>query len=249
MWQTEADETFDTPKETTMANHDENTPDRTRASDETRVEDVPPVDRTRDGDRTHDGRHDGHAHDHRGEAAVVAGDAHARDKFGGLNIGAAFFGWIVAIGVAILLAGIVGAVLAAVGSSIEVTQTEAEREAGTIGVATAVVLLVILALAYYAGGYVAGRMSRFDGARQGVGVWVIGLVVSVVAVVLGAIFGDDYDVLSRVDLPRIPFSTDEITTGAIVAGLAVVAVTLVSAILGGLLGHRYHNRVDRAVRH
>ncbi|KAA1378223.1 hypothetical protein [Aeromicrobium fastidiosum] len=250
-----------------MAKHADNSPDGTYAAapDATRIEGVTPVERVHDRDRLHDERvpadrlQDERVDDGREPVApatsavpagaVVVDDAHARDKFGGLNIGAAFFGWIVAIGVAILLAGIVGAVLTAVNSSIEVTQTEAERQAGTIGVSTAVVLLVILALAYYAGGYVAGRMSRFDGARQGVGVWVLGLVVSIVAVVLGAVFGDDYDVLSRVDLPRIPFSTDEITTGAIVAGLAVIAVTLVSAILGGLLGHRYHNRVDRAVRH
>ncbi|NRQ50862.1 hypothetical protein [Aeromicrobium stalagmiti] len=172
----------------------------------------------------------------------------AHEKFGGLNLGAAFFGWIVAIGVAVLLTGIVGAILAGANSSIEVTWSDAERAAGTIGLSTAIVLLVVLALSYYAGGYVAGRMSRFDGARQGVGVWVLGLLVTVVAIVLGAVFGDEYDVLDRVDLPRIPLSTDEITGGAIVAGIAVVAVTLVAAILGGLVGHRYHHRVDRAAR-
>jgi hypothetical protein len=175
-------------------------------------------------------------------------DAQARDKFGGLNLGAAFFGWIVAIGMAILLAGIVGAILTAVGSSVEVTQSDAERSAGTIGLSTAIVLLVILALAYYAGGYVAGRMSRFDGARQGVGVWVIGLVVTIIAIALGAAFGSKYNVLERVDLPRIPISNDQLSWGAVIAGAAVVLATLLFAILGGILGHRYHNRVDRAVR-
>ncbi len=184
--------------------------------------------------------------EHRGEAVVE--DTVAREKFGGLNVGAAFFGWIVAIGVAILLAGIVGAVLAAVGSSVEITQSDAAREAGTIGLSTAIVLLVILALAYYAGGYVAGRMSRFDGARQGVGVWVLGLLVTVIAIALGAIFGDQYNVLDRVDLPRIPLSTEQLGWSAVIAGVAVVLVTLMSAVLGGALGHRYHNRVDRAVR-
>jgi len=146
-------------------------------------------------------------------------------------------------------AATVGAILTAVGSSVEVTQTDAERRAGTIGVSTAIVLLVILALAYYAGGYVAGRMSRFDGARQGLGVWIFGLVVTIIAIALGAIFGEKYNVLERVDLPRIPISTDDLSWGAVIAGVAVVLVTLVFAILGGVVGHRYHNRVDRAVRH
>ncbi|GAA2080613.1 hypothetical protein GCM10009821_21300 [Aeromicrobium halocynthiae] len=184
------------------------------------------------------------AHDDR---AVADRDA-ARERFGGQNIGAAFFGWIVAMGVAILLAGIIGAVLTAVGSDIGVTQSEAEREAGTIAVATAVVALLVLGLAYLAGGYVAGRMSRFDGARQGLGVWGIGLLVTIVSVGLGAIFGATYDVLARVDLPRLPLSGEQLTGGSIVAALVVLAVTLLGALAGGVLGQRYHRRVDRAVR-
>lgn len=210
-----------------------------------RHEEVPRSTTPLDGDR-HE-RHERHGRPDRHDV-VVADDAHARDKFGGLNLGAAFFGWIVAIGMAILLAGIVGAILTAVGSSVEVTQNDAERSAGTIGLSTAVVLLVILALAYLAGGYVAGRMSRFDGARQGFGVWAIGLLVTIIAIALGAIFGNKYNVLERVDLPRIPISTDELTWGGIIAGVAVLVVTLVFAVLGGVLGHRYHNRVDRAAR-
>jgi len=50
----------------------------------------------------------------------------ARDKFGGVNIGASFFGWIVAIGIAILLTSIVGAIGSAVGFSGNLSQTDAE---------------------------------------------------------------------------------------------------------------------------
>jgi hypothetical protein len=204
-------------------------------------------DRTLHDSRVADDRDVTHARGGRREALGVD-DSHAREKFGGLNLGAAFFGWIVAIGTAILLAGVVGAILTAVGSSVGVTQSDAERQAGTIGLSTAIVLVVILALAYYAGGYVAGRMSRFDGARQGVGVWGIGLVVTAVAIALGAIFGSKYNVLERVDLPNIPISSDDLSWGAVITGVAVIVVTLLFAILGGVLGHRYHNRVDRAVR-
>ena len=193
-----------------------------------------------DTDRTHDTTAD-RTHQH-------ADDAEARDKFGGLNIGAAFFGWLVAIAMAILLTSIIGAVLAAVGSSREITQSEAERSAGTIGIAAGIVLLVVLALAYYTGGYVAGRMSRFDGARQGIGVWVIGLVVTLIALALGAIFGSEYNILDRVDLPRIPISTDELGWGGIITGVAILVLTLLAAAFGGTVGHRYHNRVDRAAR-
>ena len=77
-------------------------------------------------------------------------------------------------------------------------------------------LLAILLIAYYSGGYVAGRMSRFDGARQGLMVWVIGLLVTLLAAALGWIAGDQYNLLDRVDVPRIPIPTDEITLGGII---------------------------------
>lgn len=179
-------------------------------------------------------------------AAPVRHDEEARDKFGGLNLGAAFFGWLVAIGVAILLTSIIGAALAAVGSTTSVTQSEAERSAGTIGIAAGIVLLAVLGLSYYAGGYVAGRMSRFDGARQGIGVWVLGLVVTIIAIVLGAVFGNEYNVLNRVDLPNLPISTDELSVGGLITAAAILVLTLVMAILGGIIGHRYHTKVDRA---
>ncbi|WP_205473964.1 hypothetical protein [Nocardioides sp. SYSU D00038] len=173
-------------------------------------------------------------------------EAHARDKFGGVNIGAVFFGWLVAVALAILLTSIVGAVAAAVGSNAEISQSDAERQAGTIGVTAAAVLLAVLVIGYYAGGYVAGRMSRFDGARQGLGVWLLGLVVTLVALALGAVFGTQYNILDRVDLPRIPISTDELGWGGLITGVAVLLLTLLAAVLGGSVGHRYHNRVDHA---
>jgi hypothetical protein len=188
-------------------------------------------------------------HDDRTARAYRADDTdHAHDKFGGMNLGAGFFGWLVAVAMTILLIGVVGAVLAAVGSSTSITQSEARDQAGSIGVATAIVLLVILALAYYFGGYVAGRMSRFDGARQGALVWIIGLLVTIAAAVLGWVFGDKYNVLDRVNLPRLPISTDEAGTGAVIAVVAVLVVTLVAAVLGGKIGNHYHTRVDKAAR-
>ncbi|HET6561598.1 MAG TPA: hypothetical protein VFG72_06965 [Marmoricola sp.] len=173
------------------------------------------------------------------------GHQEARDRFGGINWGAAFFGWLVAIAMTILLVSIVGAVLTAVGSSQNITQSDAERQAGTIGIAAGIVLLVVLAIAYYTGGYVAGRMSRFDGGKQGLATWIIGLVVTLVAIGLGAIFGNEYNLLDRVDLPRIPLSTDELSTGGVITALAVLVLSLLAAMLGGKVGHRYHDKVDR----
>ena len=170
----------------------------------------------------------------------------ARDRFGGINWGAAFFGWLVAIALTILLTGIVGAVLTAIGSEINLTVSDARAQADTIGIAAGIVLLVVLAIAYYFGGYVAGRMSRFDGAKQGLAVWIIGLLVTLIAVGIGLVFGEQYNVLDRVNLPRVPLTSQEMSGGGIITALAVLAASLLAAMLGGKLGQRYHNKVDRA---
>jgi amino acid transporter len=176
------------------------------------------------------------------------GAERARERFGGINAGAAFFGWLVAVAISILLTSIVGAAATAFGSTTSVTQSEAQRAAGTIGLAAAIVLLVVLLIGYYTGGYVAGRMSRFDGGRQGIGVWLVGLLITLVAIILGAVFGAKYNLLDRVNLPRIPVSTDALSWGAAITGLAVLLLTLLAALLGGKVGHRYHDKVDRTVR-
>jgi len=177
---------------------------------------------------------------------VSTDDSEARDKFGGMNIGAAFFGWLVAIGIAVLLTSIIGAVAAGVGYSQNVTQSDAERQAGTVGLTAGIVLVVVLLLAYYTGGYVAGRMSRFDGGRQGLGVWLVGLVVTILAVVVGVVFGAEYNILDRVSLPRLPIPTDQMTMGGIIGAVVILVGTLLAAMGGGKVGHRYHDKVDRA---
>ena len=166
-----------------------------------------------------------------------------RDRFGGFNWGAAFFGWLVAIGMGVILTAIVAAAGAAIGLT---DASTASNNAGTIGIVGGALLIAASFIAYYCGGYVAGRMSRFDGGRQGFGVWVIGLVITLLVAAAGAIFGDQYNVFEKLNLPRIPLNASDITTGGLIALGAILVATLVGSILGGKLGQRYHRRVDRA---
>src|SRR5262245_37449852 len=71
-------------------------------------------------------------------------EEYARERFGGVNAGAVFFGWLVAVALSILLTSIVGAIVAAFTSTAEVSQSEAQRQAGSIGVLAAVVLACVL---------------------------------------------------------------------------------------------------------
>ena len=122
---------------------------------------------------------------------------------------------------------------------------DATSNADTIGIVGGVLLLVILLVAYDAGGYVAGRMSRFSGLKQGLGVWIIGLIVTVVLAVAGAVLGAKYNVLSQLNLPRIPIGEGTLTTGGLIALAAVVIGTLLAAVTGGKAGTHYHRKIDR----
>lgn len=172
-----------------------------------------------------------------------------RSRYGGIKWGAAFFGWLSANGLAVLLIALLSAGGVAIGLTETLTEVEVGdvvAESGTIGVVGGLLLLVILFLAYLAGGYVAGRMARFDGVRQGIAVWVIGILVVLVLTIVGLVFGSEYNVLQQLDLPRIPIDEGTLTTGGIIALIAVLVVTLIGAILGGKLGDRFHRKVDRA---
>jgi hypothetical protein len=171
-----------------------------------------------------------------------------REEYGGINWGAACFGWLVSIGVASLLLAILSAAGAAIGltsSSPSQAGEQAQGSAGTVGIVGGVLLLLVLGAAYFAGGYVAGRMSRFDGPRQGVATWVIGLVVTVVLAVAGVLLGAEYNVLSQLSLPRIPVDEGALTTGGLIALVAIVLVTLLAAVAGGKKGTHYHRKIDR----
>lgn len=184
-----------------------------------------------------------------------ADHAHAleveREQFGGIKFGSAFFGWLTATGMAVLLT----ALLAAVGTAVslatdtdpEVVAGEATRQPETIGVLGAVVLLLVLFVSYFCGGYVAGRMARFNGARQGFAVWLWALLMAALVAVLGAVAGSRYNVLANLNsFPRIPVGEGDLTAVGIAAAVITLLASLVGAVLGGLAGMRFHRRVDRA---
>ncbi len=167
--------------------------------------------------------------------------ARERDAFGGMKFGSAFFGWLTSIGAIVLLIAIVSAIAALLG----ITNVSAKDLRG-VGIGVAATLLVILFIAYFIGGYVAGRMARFNGLRQGVAVWLWAVLFAVILTVVGFIAEGQNDIGSQVNLPAIPVSSDDLTTGGLIGLAIVLVVTLIAAMLGGLAGMRFHRRVDEA---
>src|SRR3954465_12040261 len=167
-------------------------------------------------DRTeHDHTRPDHAHREptapvrTGGATVRRGTARAavaakRAVFGGSSGGAAFFGWLSANGLAVLLVALLSAAGVALGlanglDTADEATNQAADKAQTLGIGGGIAVLVVLFLAYLAGGYVAGRMARLDGARQGFAVWVIGLIVVLLLAGAGVILGAQYNVLEQLN--------------------------------------------------
>ncbi|HKJ11519.1 MAG TPA: hypothetical protein VJ976_03915 [Ornithinimicrobium sp.] len=170
-----------------------------------------------------------------------------REAHGGIKWGAAFFGWLTAVGTAVFLAtaaAAAGALVDALTNTDLQAVTDEPEQAGVVGLVAAVVVLIIVNVC---GGYVAGRMARFDGGRQGVGVWIWTLVMGAIVAALSVFLGSRFDVAAQ--LPAMPsgiplIAGDPNVTG-IVAGAVALLVALFSAVIGGKMGMRFHRKVDR----
>jgi hypothetical protein len=183
---------------------------------------------------------------------LVAGEtmaavrARQRERFGGVNWGSAFFGFLSALGFAAILTAILAAAGVALGLADQATGPDATTsDAQTIGLGGGIALLIVLAIGWYCGGYVAGRMSRFDGGRQGAGVWAWTIIVAILIAAAAAVGGSKYDVFQSLNLPSLPVNGATLTSAGAIAGAAAIVVTLLAAVLGGRSGERYHRRVDR----
>lgn len=168
------------------------------------------------------------------------------DRYGGMYWGTDFIGFAVAMFFSLVLLGIVGAIVGAVGYELG---TPAPKIGGPVsgtmqnlGLGALVGSLVALLIAYFIGGYTAGRMARFSGAKNGLGVVLWTIIVAVVLGAAGAIAGNRFNVASQLHL-KVDAATLTVR-GAISLAVALV-VMIVAAALGGLMGERYHRKIDR----
>jgi hypothetical protein len=172
-----------------------------------------------------------------------------RDMYGGVDWLASFLGFIFAVVAGALFALIASLVLAPLGFTLNLGE-------GSIGAAviTGLVLVGILVfLTYFFGGYVAGRLARFDGGRNGAML----LLWSFLAVALLALAGGILSGFLPADLSegiRNFIQNNVLSTIGGLAGLGIVGiivvvggllVALLGSFLGGRLGSRYHSEIDR----
>ncbi|MFN3706888.1 hypothetical protein [Microcella sp.] len=167
----------------------------------------------------------------------------------GVAVGSAFLGWLTATGAALLLTALVASIGAAIGLGNANTAEEAVEgalaEATTIGVVGAIILALVLFIAYVAGGYVAGRMARVSGIMQGFVVWLWAVVFAIVVGVLAAVGGTQLDGFARVDgFPLLPLTGTDLTATTIITAVVIAVVSLAGAILGSAAGTRHRHTGD-----
>lgn len=177
------------------------------------------------------------------EAEPVFSRALQYDRFGGTNWGAGFFGAVVTLSLGTALLAGVAAVSALLGARPDTALERAAQSPLTSLVGTAAVLLGLFVVACYAGGYVAGRMSRFDGGRQGFASWLLAVAVTALATGLALVATAR---AGAADLPASGLPEGLSPWWAVGSAAALLLGSLLAAVAGGRLGRRYHRRVDEA---
>jgi hypothetical protein len=181
--------------------------------------------------------------------AVEEREDRLRDMYGGVDWLASFLGFVFTLVIASVFSAIAGLVLVPFGFPPELS-------GGRIGASVLTglaVLGVLIFLTYFFGGYVAGRLARFDGGRNGamVLVWtfIVALILALVAVVFSGFLPSEA-ARAIASLVQGTASTATNLAGVGVAGIVVAGAVLLLALLGGFfggrLGSRYHTEIDRA---
>jgi hypothetical protein len=161
---------------------------------------------------------------------------------GGVSFPAVLTGVVVSIGTFFLLSAIVGGILAVSGIEAEDLTSGADA-----GIGAGIALIVAFFLAYMWGGYTAGRMGRGAGLTNG-------LLVPFVALIIGAIVGAIVWALgttAELNLPfssnRLPLEDDYVVDWTIGLGAATLIAMFLGGIVGGMLGARWHTKLERRV--
>lgn len=170
------------------------------------------------------------------------------NQFGGIAWGADFLGFAVATFFTVVLFGIVGAIVGTVGyqmgAPVPNVGSHLTSTTANLGIAGLVGGLIALFVAYFLGGYAAGRMARFSGPAQGIGVVIWTIVVALILGAIGAVLGNRFNVASQLNLH---INGSALTTAGVISLIVTLIVMIIGAILGGMAGVAYHRSIDRAV--
>jgi hypothetical protein len=160
---------------------------------------------------------------------------------GRLSLPSVLAGVLVSYGAFAVLAALVGAVAAVIGVNTDL----AGNDWATLGLGSAIAVAVVLLVAYLFGGYVAGRMARRAGLLNGLAVFVLAVVLVAAVAAIAASQADTSAIQANLRSLGIPTTGTEWGKVGTVAGLGSLAAMLVGALVGGVLGERWHSKLTR----
>lgn len=151
-------------------------------------------------------------------------------------------GMLTALGAALLLSGIIGAIVVFIVALLAVDGTETAA-----GITSLAGVLATLFLSYLMGGYAAGRVSSRKGTKHGVLAALLGVVVTILLVLIGTVAGFGIsDNLSGVVLPDVPAEEEQQGLGSLLAFSAISGILiLILPFIGGAVGGAWGARTGR----
>jgi hypothetical protein len=170
-------------------------------------------------------------------------EARLREIYGGVDWLASFIGCVFALvcgGVLLSLATLVMVNLLGLAINVGGSQFDA-------AVITSLVMVgLALFVAYFLGGYVAGRLARFDGGRNGAATVLWGILLIVLLALFGSLLPGLGFVQVFVQDSAIPATSGLAEAGLVGLGIVIggLLLELLGGFLGGRLGNSYHTRID-----
>ena len=165
---------------------------------------------------------------------------------GGVSFGAILTGVVVAFGALTLLLALAGGILAATDTIDEVSNVSGE-DAVTAGAVTGVVLVIAWLFAYMWGGYTAGRMGRGAGFLNGLLVPIVAFLLLLAVGAVASALGAEAELNNPLDNVRLPIENSNLVDIGTGIGIAVLVAMFLGSIIGGMLGARWHTKLERRV--
>jgi len=176
-------------------------------------------------------------------------EEYLRDIYGGVDWLASFVGFIFTALFASLLG--IGAALFLL-LPLGLRQSLSDGQLDSTAITGIAVIASVGFLSFLLGGYISGRMARYDGARNGAMVLLWAILIVALLLVLSGVFGQAISETPAGDFVRealdFGFATVELMNGLGVSGAVVSGGVALAALLGGMfggqLGSRYHREID-----
>lgn len=173
--------------------------------------------------------------------------AEVKDRHGGTDVVAAVLGALTALGTMVLLGAFLTA--GAAGIDYQPVLIDGDGNLETVEVVGSLVAVAVVFASFLVGGFAAGRISRFDGALNGLGAALVFILVSGLLALAAVLFGDEYNALIDTGLPNwfAQLDANDVTVKALAAAAAGMVAALLGGYIGGAGGVGYNREIDAAI--